>query len=159
MICWLSFFGSYCSNWHCGQCNTWLPFMAIVLQVTTDETFAVIYFTFLAHLLEHTLSQYVTGVNLPPMSLPVFQITWCPSTCFWGSTYGICPGYPHYCRILYLNMQKEWRLISLKALPCLPFILLTASKSSRIMFWFLCPFQPYCFTTSLTQSSLLWIPH
>lgn len=49
--------------------------MAIVLQVTADETFAVIYFTFLAHLLEHTVLQYVTGVNLPPVSLPVFQIT------------------------------------------------------------------------------------
>jgi hypothetical protein len=47
--------------------------MAIVLQVTADETFAVIYFTFLAHLLDHTLSQYATGVNLPPMSLPAFS--------------------------------------------------------------------------------------
>lgn len=41
--------------------------MAIVLQVTAYETVAIIYFTFLAHLLEHTLSQYTMGVNLPQM--------------------------------------------------------------------------------------------
>lgn len=41
--------------------------MAIVLQVTADETVAIIYFTFLSHLLEHTLSQYAMGVNLPQM--------------------------------------------------------------------------------------------
>jgi hypothetical protein len=41
--------------------------MSIVLQVTVDETFAIIYFTFLSHLLEHTLSQYAMGVNLSQM--------------------------------------------------------------------------------------------
>ena len=124
----------------------------VVLQVIADETFAIIYFTFLSHLLENTLSQYAMGVNLPQMhschientfslffkSLDALQLV---SEKVWQySSRMFSIQLPH----LYLKMQTQ---ALFEIIHYFPFLILTNSKFITLDYKVLEDLASTCFSS------------
>lgn len=80
----------------------------------------------------------------------IFQIAWCPSTCFWESTHGIHPEFsPYYCHIFHLKMQTESRLSFFKILHCVLFLILTNSKFLILDYKVIQDLASTCFSSPL----------